>query len=67
MIGYPHAYCVCVFYCFLRSHRDVIMFTVLAILMQLLAKCMKSLINGSTQIIAVSNVGVPNMEFVKTI
>ena len=73
LIGCPHAYCVCVcvcvcvFYCFLRSHRDVIMFTVLALPMQLLAKYMKSLINGSTQIVTVCNVGVPNMEFVKTI
>jgi hypothetical protein len=35
--------------------------------MQLLAIYMKSLINRSTQIVTVSNVGVPNMEFVKTI
>jgi hypothetical protein len=59
--------CVCVFYCFLHSHRDVIMFTGLAILMQLLAKYTKSLINGATQIVRVSNVDVPNMELVKTI
>ena len=58
---------MCVFYCFLHSHRDVIMFTGLAILMQLLAKYMKSLTNDSTQIVTVSKMGVPNMEFVKTV
>jgi hypothetical protein len=58
--------CVCVFYCFLHSNRDVIMFTGLAILMQLLAKYTKSLINGVTQIVRVSNVDVPNMELIKT-
>ena len=59
--------CVCVFYCFFHSNRDVIMFAGLAILIQLLAKYMTPLKNGSRHMVTLNNVGVSNMEFVKTI